>query len=86
MLWDDIDFSEGMFLMYVSLPLPHVSKKRLHKRSLAPYESSLLPLPHQLLILMKAPQTRFLLADVMDMDKTIEAGLALKELKLRVAI
>ncbi len=56
------------------------------KNILAPYESSLLPLPHQILVLekvMQSTQNRFLLADEVGMGKTIEAGLILKELKLR---
>ncbi|MBI9032247.1 DEAD/DEAH box helicase family protein [bacterium] len=56
---------------------------------LAPYESSLIPLPHQILVLekvIKSPFVRFLLADEVGMGKTIEAGLILKELKLRKQI
>lgn len=56
------------------------------KRILSPYESSLLPLPHQILVLEKVMQSshsRFLLADEVGMGKTIEAGLIIKELKLR---
>jgi len=56
------------------------------KKILAPYESSLIPLPHQILVLekvMQSTQNRFLLADEVGMGKTIETGLILKELKLR---
>ena len=59
-----------------------ISKKKL----LAPYESKLLQLPHQVLVLekvMQSDQNRFLLADEVGMGKTIETGLILKELKLR---
>jgi superfamily II DNA or RNA helicase len=62
-------------------------KDEIAKKSiLAPYESSLIPLPHQILVLekvMQSDQNRFLLADEVGMGKTIEAGLILKELKLR---
>lgn len=89
-LWDDIDFEEDRHqdlshVRYVALAT-RIKEEIAQKRLLAPYESSLIPLPHQLLILeklMKAPQTRFLLADEVGLGKTIEAGLALKELKLR---
>ena len=56
------------------------------KNFLAPYESSLLPLPHQILVLekvMQSSQNRFMLADEVGMGKTIETGLILKELKIR---
>lgn len=56
------------------------------KNILAPYESSLIPLPHQILVLekvMQSNQNRFMLADEVGMGKTIEAGLILKELKIR---
>ena len=56
------------------------------KHILAPYESNLIPLPHQILVLekvMQGVQTRFMLADEVGMGKTIEAGLVLKEKKLR---
>ena len=89
-LWDDIVFDEDHHLdishiRFIALAT-RIKEEIAQKRILAPYESSLIPLPHQILILeklMKAPQTRFLLADEVGMGKTIEAGLALKELKLR---
>ena len=88
-VWDDLEEEPedtGISpIRYIALAA-RIKEEIAQKRLLAPYESSLLPLPHQLLILeklMKAPQTRFLLADEVGMGKTIEAGLAIKELKLR---
>ncbi len=63
-----------------------IKEEIARKNILAPYESSLIPLPHQILVLekvMQAAQNRFLLADEVGMGKTIETGLILKELKLR---
>jgi len=53
---------------------------------LAPIESSVIPLPHQIKALSRATshdRVRYLLADEVGLGKTIEAGLIMRELKLR---
>ena len=53
---------------------------------LAPIESSVIPLPHQIRALSHAishDRVRYLLADEVGLGKTVEAGLIMRELKLR---
>ena len=53
---------------------------------LAPIDASVIPLPHQIKALKKAisrDRVRFLLADEVGLGKTIEAGLIMREMKLR---
>jgi len=53
---------------------------------LAPLDSNVTPLPHQIQVLKKVlsgQRARFLLADEVGLGKTIEAGLVIKELKMR---
>lgn len=84
------DMAEGnnsgiSYIRYISIAA-RIKEEMAQKRLLAPYESSLIPLPHQILVLekvMQGIQTRFLLADEVGMGKTIEAGLVIKEKKLR---
>lgn len=73
------------YLRFVSIAAK-IKDEVSRKNILAPYESSLIPLPHQILVLekvMQSNQNRFMLADEVGMGKTIETGLILKELKIR---
>lgn len=73
------------YLRFVSIAAK-IKDEVARKNLLAPYESSLIPLPHQILVLekvMQSNQNRFMLADEVGMGKTIETGLILKELKIR---
>lgn len=73
------------YLRFISIAAK-IKDEIAKKNILAPYESSLIPLPHQILVLekvMQSAQNRFMLADEVGMGKTIETGLILKELKIR---
>lgn len=87
--YDELEKSNSEFslpyLRFISIAAK-IKDEVARKNILAPYESSLIPLPHQILVLekvMQSTQNRFLLADEVGMGKTIEAGLILKELKIR---
>jgi hypothetical protein len=57
-----------------------------HDALVAPLEGSVIPLPHQLQALQRAmsgDRVRYLLADEVGLGKTIEAGLIIRELKVR---
>lgn len=75
--------SEGFALKTMAARI----KNEIQSQSmLSPHESNVVPLPHQILALekiMSGPFIRYLVADEVGMGKTIEAGLALKELKLK---
>ena len=73
------------FISYVSVAAK-IANAQQEDILLAPIESNVIPLPHQLKALNKAmsrKQIRYLFADEVGLGKTIEAGLVMRELKLR---
>ena len=73
------------WLSYVTAAA-RVSDALTQNTLLAPIEASVIPLPHQIRALERAvsgDRVRYLLADEVGLGKTIEAGLIMRELKLR---
>lgn len=82
---DSLDSANGEEISYIAAAgriLGALSENTL----LAPIDSSVIPLPHQIHALSRAMATdkiRYLLADEVGLGKTIEAGLVIREQKLR---
>jgi SNF2 family DNA or RNA helicase len=85
---DSLDNAEysSEFLIYV-IATARINQVYSTESLISPLEGNLIPLPHQLTALKKITQnpyqSRFLLADEVGLGKTIEAGLVLKEMKIR---
>jgi SNF2 family DNA or RNA helicase len=84
-LQESLDVYSDSKISYLAIAAK-IKSEIANQAILAPLESNIVPLPHQILALEKVMSgqfLRFLMADEVGMGKTIETGLVLKELKLR---
>lgn len=80
------NWHEGPFGLSYIATAARIANAQAEGELLSPMEANVIPLPHQLKALRKAfsqSQIRYLFADEVGLGKTIEAGLVIRELKLR---